>query len=294
LAFFGISKFVLLCCILALSGCSSLLYFPTRIEHVDRKKMPVQPIDINFPSEDGTNLHAWQFHAVKGESSKCVILDFHGNGQNLSTHFFSLYWVLEHGLDYMIFDYHGYGSSEGKPSPKATVEDGHAALRKIHQLYPDKKIVVLAQSLGGAVGVRSVVDIKNEVPVILVFADSTFDSYRTAARTVLSHHWLTWLFQPIGWLVMSDTYAPGNDVAKLSPIPLVVIHGDQDTEVDISNGHDLFDRAASPKEFWEVPGGHHIDALYRPEIQQRFLDKIDSVCNESHLSPSKAALPTRH
>ena len=256
-----------------------MLYYPTRVEHVDRKKMPVKPIDLTFSSEDGTPLHAWQFHAVEGTPSKCVILQFHGNGQNLSTHFFSLYWMLEHGLDYMIFDYHGYGSSGGEPSPKATAEDGHAALRKIHELYPDKKIVVVAQSLGGAIGLRSVIDMKNEIPVALVVADSTFASYRSAARSMMSKRWFTWLMQPVGWLVMNDSYAPGDDVARLSPTPLVVMHGDHDQVVDISLGRDLFSRALEPKEFWLVAGGQHTDGLFQSEIQKRFLAKLATICN---------------
>lgn len=256
-----------------------MLYFPTRIEHVDRSKMPIKPEDLAFNSEDGTHLHAWRFHAGAGAPGKCALLLFHGNGQNLSTHFFSLYWILEHGYDYVVFDYHGYGSSEGKPSPKATVEDGHAALREIHKLYPDKKIVVVAQSLGGAIGLRSVLDLKNEIPISLIIADSTFASYRSVARSTLSNQWQTWLFQPLGWLLMSDQYAPGDDLKNLAPIPLVVVHGDQDTAVDISMGRDVFARASAPKEFWLVPGGHHIDAFWHVEMRDRLLAKLAAVCN---------------
>lgn len=263
---------------LVMSGCSSMLYYPTRIEHADRAKMAVKPVDLTFKSEDGTNLHAWRFHAPEGEPAKCAILMFHGNGQNLSTHFASLYWILEHGYDYMIFDYHGYGSSEGQPSPKATVEDGHAALREMLRQFPDKKIVVFAQSLGGAVGLRSVLDMKSEVPVPLVIADSTFASYRSVARSALAHSWLTWLFQPIGWLLMSDTYAPKNFLGNLAPTRLIVIHGDADRQVDISMGRDVFNRASEPKEFWEIAGGHHIDALWRIENRTRLLKALDSAC----------------
>ena len=263
--------------VLLLSGCSSLLYYPSREELVDRKKMPTKPIDLTFASEDGAKLHAWQFNA-KGTPSGCVVLQFHGNAQNMTSHFQSLYWLLDHGIDYLTFDYHGYGSSEGEPSPKATVEDGHAALRKIHVLYPNKKIVVIAQSLGGDIGLRSVLDVKNEIPIAMVFADSTFASYRSVARSTLARGWLTWLFQPIGWLVMSDEYAPKSKLGEMKPIPLVVIHGTADRTVDVSMGRDVFDRASEPKEFWEIPGGVHTDAFFRPHIRERFLSKLDAVC----------------
>ncbi len=268
-----------LMCGVLVSGCSSMLYYPAPNEFVDRAKMPVKPEDVSFKSENGANLHAWRFRSVKGQPAKCAILMFHGNAQNISTHFYSLYWILEHGYDYMVFDYEGYGTSEGKPSPKTTVEDGHAALRKIHEMYPDKKIVVVAQSLGGAVGLRSVLDMKTEIPVAIVVADSTFASYRSVARSTLSNHWFTWPFQPIGWLVMSDQYAPKSALSTLAPTPLVVVHGDADTAVDISMGRDVFERASDPKEFWLVPGGRHIEGFYRVELRNRLLQKFSEVCH---------------
>ena len=178
----------------------------------------------------------------------------------------------------MIFDYHGYGTSEGEPSPAATIADGHAALREMRKLYPDKKIVVFAQSLGGAIGLRAVIDMKNEVPVSLVVADSTFASYRSVARSTLAHGWITWPFQPLGWLVMSDEFAPRDVLSNLAPTPLVVIHGEKDRTVSIDMGWDVYDHAAQPKEFWSIPGGTHTDSMYRPAIAKRFIEKLDSIC----------------
>lgn len=275
-----ISKIALAGLLSVTTGCSSFLYYPTREEHVDRTKMPIKPEDLTITSADGTKLHAWRFKSQLKKPSPCVILHFHGNAQNISTHFFSFYTAPSQGYDYVIFDYRGYGSSEGRPSPRGTVEDGHAALRFVRDNYPDRPIVVVGQSLGGAVGLRSVIDMKNEVPVKLVVVDSTFASYRSAARKVLSNHWLTWLFQPIGWLAMSDEYAPKGRVKELSPIPLVVIHGDQDRGVHFDLGRTLYEEAAEPKEFWHVPGGGHIDFMFREKgkYAEKFYDKLDSVC----------------
>lgn len=242
--------------------------------------MPLQPEDMTITSEDGTKLHAWRFKSSFKKPSPCVILHFHGNAQNLSTHFYSLYTAPGQGYDYLIFDYHGYGSSEGKPSPKATVEDGHAALRYIHELYPNRPIVVFGQSLGGAVALRTVIDMKNEIPVKLVVVDSTFSSYRSVARRVMAHNWITWLLQPIAWLTVSNEYAPKGRIKEISPIPLVVIHGDKDRGVDYENGQDVFAEAAEPKEFWHIPGGAHTDFMFREKgkYAEKFYDKLDSVC----------------
>ncbi|MES2964142.1 MAG: alpha/beta hydrolase [Bdellovibrionota bacterium] len=275
-----ISKLLALVLSFTLTGCSSFLYYPTREEHVDRKKMPLQPEDMTITSGDGTKLHAWRFKSALKKPSPCVLVHFHGNAQNLSTHFYSFYTAPSQGYDYVIFDYRGYGSSEGKPFPRGTVEDGHAALRFVRDMYPGRPLVVVGQSLGGAVALRTVIDMKNEVPVKLVVVDSTFSSYRSVARKAMSRSWITWLLQPIAWLSMSDRYAPKGRLKEIAPIPLVVIHGDQDRGVEHELGREVFEEASEPKEFWHIPGGGHTDFMFREKgkYAEKFYDKLDAVC----------------
>ena len=271
-----------------ITGCTGLLYYPTPYEYPDRKTMAQQPEDINFPSQDETKLHAWRFKSRLKTSSKCVLLHFHGNAQNLTTHFANFYSLPSVGYDYFIFDYRGYGSSQGKPTPEGTVLDGHAALRWIHKEYPDKDIVVIGQSLGGAIAMRTVLDLKDEVPVRLLVLDSTFSSYRSAARKVLAKNWVTWLLQPLGWLLMNDEYAPG-DLSKLSPTPLVIIHGDRDQTIDFSLGERIFNEASEPKEFWRIPGGRHTDFMWREngKYAEQFYNKLENVCG--HVPDNKSS-----
>lgn len=266
--------------LVSVTGCSSLLYYPTRVEHVVRQKMPLQPEDVYFQSNDGVRLHGWYFKSPSRQPARCVILQFHGNAQNLSTHFFSLYSAPQKGYDYFIFDYHGYGQSEGTPSPEATVADGHAALRWLKARHPDRPIVVFGQSLGGAVALRTVLDLKNEIPVKLVVVDSTFSSYRSVARSVLAHNWFTWPLQPLGWLLMSDAQAPAKDLHKLSPTPLIVIHGDRDPTVDFTHGERIFELAKEPKEFWRIPGGLHTNFMWTDGgiYAHRFYETLDRHC----------------
>lgn len=248
--------------------------------------MPIKPEDVTFESTDAkgqkAQLHGWYFKSIlKPESTaNCTILFFHGNAQNISTHFFSLYSAPSQGYDYFIFDYRGYGSSEGTPSPEGTVADGRAALQWLHDRDPKKKIVVLGQSLGGAIGLKSVQEMNGKVPIELFVADSTFTSYKSAARQVLAKGWVTWLLQPLGWLLMGDKFAPNRDMHKLSPIPLVVIHGDADQVIDFSLGEKLYDQAPGPKEFWRVPGGRHTDFMWaaKGEFAEKFYNRLDEVC----------------
>lgn len=265
-------------CILILSSCSSVFYQPSREELIDRKKLTLQPQDVYFTSEDGVKLHGWYFKSPKFPKPKGVILFFHGNAQNLTTHFFSIYHAPDMGYEYFIFDYRGYGESEGSPTPKGTVMDGRAALRWIKHQNPNLPLFVFGQSLGGAVAMRTVLDLKAEIPVDLVIVDSTFASYRSAACSVLSNSWLTWIFQPIGWLIVDNSQGVKSDLKKLSPIPLVVIHGEEDPVVNFSLGEDVFAAAVEPKEFWKIPHGRHIDFMWRENgaYSDRFFQTLDA------------------
>lgn len=262
-------------------GCSSLLYYPTRYEHVYRNRMPIKPEDVAFTSEDGTKLHGWYFKAKSEKPKNCSILFFHGNAQNLSTHFFALYSAPNRGYDYFIFDYRGYGhSDELAPSPETTVRDGKAALRWLKARHPERPIVVFGQSLGGAVALRTVIEMKDEIAPKAVYVDSTFSSYRAVGRNVLSKSWITWLFQPLAYLLLRDRWAPERELDRLPPIPLVVIHGDKDPTVDYSMGERLFAKASEPKEFWRIPGGQHTDFMWRDggAHAEKFYASLDAIC----------------
>lgn len=198
----------------------------------------------------------------------------------MTAHFYFLYWMLKYGYDFMTFDYHGYGTSGGDPTPQKVVEDGHAALRKMRELYPKKKIVVLGQSLGGAIALRSVIDMKDEIKVASVVIDSSFASYRSAARSIAAHSWITWLFQPIAWLLMNDEYAPKDRLNELAPIPLLVAHGDRDPIIDLGLGQDLYDRMPEPKEFWLIPGGGHTALMANSVYAQKLIEKLDKLCRQ--------------
>jgi fermentation-respiration switch protein FrsA (DUF1100 family) len=260
--------------LLLFSSCSSLLYYPTRSLHYDPSKLKLKPEEVFFPSKNGSKLFGWYFSAAK-KPAKGVILLFHGNAENLSSHYLSAVWLLNHGYDLFVFSYQGYGRSEGSPKPKNTVEDGVAALNWVAQKR--LPVIVLGQSLGGAIAMRSIVELENRSFVKFVALDSTFPSYKSMGRKVLSRSILTWPFQWLGWLVMSDEYAPEGRIGEISPIPLLVIHGENDSVVEMEMGERIFQEAKEPKEFWKIPHGGHTDIfMVQPEkYKQEFLDRLD-------------------
>ena len=269
----------------ALTGCSSLLYYPAKHQFTDPKKFKHHPEDVHFTAEDGTKLHGWYFKSPKRPAKAAIVL-FHGNAQNLTTHFFSLYWAIDRGFDFLIFDYRGYGQSEGEPTPHGTLKDGKAALRWMNaKKDPGIPTIIFGQSLGGAIALRAACESKEQFDKIVV--DSTFSSYRSIARKVLTRSWLTWPFQWVGWLVMNDTYAPKNCIEEIAPKPLLVVHGTNDRIVEYEFGERVYELARDPKEFWRIEGGGHTDFLFRETFrhQDRLVEWILKTSTSAAASP---------
>ncbi|MEO0335657.1 MAG: CocE/NonD family hydrolase, partial [Pseudomonadota bacterium] len=111
-----------------ISGCSSFYYHPTKYKYVDVTKMKSEPENIFISAKDGHKIHGW-LRKTSQEKPKGVIVQFHGNAQNLTSHFLYLFPAPERGYHHIIFDYRGYGRSEGSADPENTVSDGKAVLR---------------------------------------------------------------------------------------------------------------------------------------------------------------------
>jgi fermentation-respiration switch protein FrsA (DUF1100 family) len=249
-----------------------MLYYPSRNLFVqDVNKLTPVPNDIFFESAKGDVLHAWHFTSRSQEKPRATIVFFHGNAQNLSAHFFSLYWLLDEPYEVFIFDYPGYGRSSGKPSPEGTVEAGKAAMKWVKRQFPDRPIVVFAQSIGGPIALRTLEELGPDSGAKLLVLDSTFSSYRQAATGVLSHFWFTWPLQWMGHVLISDAWAP--DRKKLAQLCFIksflVIHADRDPAIGYSLGQDLFEALPAPKTLWVVPAKSHIGSFFGFEGKYR-------------------------
>lgn len=267
----------------SLSSCSSVFYQPSRHTYIDPQRAGLAHEDIWFTASDGVKLHGWYFPAKlkAGEKAKGTIVQFHGNAQNISAHFASLVWVIEAGYNFFTFDYRTYGRSEGdKASQEAVNLDAVAAIHEIHKkntaIEGKRDLVLYGQSLGGAVLLRALEDIPDHSRIRAVVIEGSFHSYQSIARGKLAQIWLTFLFQPLAWILISDSYSPEDSIPKISPLPLLVIHGDDDQVIPYSYGQKIFQLAREPKTFWTVPHGQHIDSMFREKgkYRKQFLEYL--------------------
>ncbi len=252
-----------------LPACSGLFFYPSR-EMQESPAVKLFPHkDIEFPAADGVALHGWYFPA---ENAKGSILVFHGNAQNLSTHVNSVLWLVREGFNIFIIDYRGYGLSDGKPDLAGAHLDADAALETLFLMPgtdPDR-VVVLGQSLGGSIAVYTVAHSRHKDRIRAVVIDSAFSSYRRIAREKLASFWLTWPFQyPLSWTV-TDSYSAERWIGKLSPMPVLILHGLDDPVVPTHHGRMLADAARKPKELWLTALPGHVQSFGDAQVRGQF------------------------
>ena len=257
---------------LSAGGCSSLLYYPSQNQFViEQSKLNPPPQDMYFGIPSGPILHAWYFQNATGNKTKATIILFHGNAQNITSHFASLFWLMGQPYDLLVFDYPGYGKSQGKPSPKNTVEAGVAAVNWAKTKTPHQPLVIYGQSLGGTIAIRTLQELGAASGVSLLVLDSTFLSYRSAGQYMLKKAWLTWPLQWVPHLLLSDKWGPKkNSLGDLSYLKnILVLHADRDPVIDFRLGEKLFRALPEPKTFWKVPSAGHIDTYFRFGVKYR-------------------------
>lgn len=250
-------------CVAATSGCTALYFQPNNrlYHHPDQHGHKYDT--PHFTSTDGTALTGLFLYSRR-QPALGTVVHFHGNAGNFTTHFRYTDWLVAEGFHVFVFDYRGYGNSKGHPTAEGLVEDGIAALRYVRTRddVDPQRIVVLGQSLGGAVAVVSTV--RSGVPVAAVALDSPVSSYRSVARAKLKATLFTRVFlRPFTSALVSGASNAQEEIAKLSPTPVLIIHGDADNVVPHSEGAALFARAREPKEMVTLEGARHTEAFVR-------------------------------
>ena len=231
-------------------------YFPTHDEPATPATWGFQYQETNFTSKDGTSLHAWLIQN-RGKEAKGTVVFSHGAAGSMGHHLGFVMWLAEAGYHVLIYDYRGYGKSKGHVSRRGLVDDAKAALQFVAS-HPDlktKPIISYGHSLGGAKSLAALAESKiNNLRAVVV--DSSFSSYRNMAYQIGGE---------LGRSLVSDDLSPISAIAKISPIPLLVIHGEKDPLVPASEGTRLFRAAKKPKTLYLVENGHHGDALARDD-----------------------------
>ena len=242
-------------------GQAGMLYLPdlpSRELVASPQEIGLNYENIELRTEDGVRLHGWHIPAV---STRGTLLFFHGNAGNISHRLDSIRIFHKLNLSVFIFDYRGYGRSEGSPSEAGTQSDARAAWRFLTEergIAPGK-IIVFGRSLGAAVAAQLATHTQPGALII----ESAFTSVPDVAAEI---YW--WL--PVRWLTRFD-YATRDYVAQ-GQGPVLVVHSPEDEIIPYRHGEAIFTAAHAPKEMLRLRGGHNDGFLLSGEHYVQGLD----------------------
>jgi hypothetical protein len=206
---------------------------------------------VTIPTEDGLALHGW---FVPANPSRGTLLFLHGNAGNISHRLDSLQVFNRLGMSTLIFDYRGYGQSEGSPSEQGLYQDSVAALGYLasERGIGPEQTVIFGRSLGGAVAAWLAAHHPSQALII----ESTFTSVPDMAAE---------LYPCLPARLLARLRYDTLENIRLVRSPVLVIHSRDDEMIPFHHGETLYQAAHEPKQFLEIQGDHNMGFLLSRE-----------------------------
>ena len=219
------------------------LYCPIRAVPHTPAELDLDFEDVTLRTEDGVRLAAWY---IPAEDSQFTVLFCHGNGGNMMHRLDSIEILHNLGLSCLVFDYRGYGNSEGKPTEEGTYLDAAAAYAWLtgHKKIRPDNIIVFGRSLGGSIAAHLAAAVGARGLVV----ESSFTSYVEIGQRFYPYMPVRW-FARFGYRTI--------DYVKDAHCPVMFVYSRNDEIVPFEFGRELFDAANEPKEFVEIFGSHN-------------------------------------
>ena len=220
-----------------------LVYFPARELVADPSAIGIRYEDVSLLTEDGLRLHGW---FVPARKPRAVLLFLHGNAGNISHRLDSLRIFHDLEVDVLIFDYRGYGRSEGRPSEEGTYRDAVAAWRYLVEKrgVAPERIVLFGRSIGAAIAAALAVD---RQPGALIL-ESGFTSIPDLAAELYP------------WLPARRLARVRYDTRSRLPrvtAPVLIVHSRDDEIIAFTHAQALYAAAREPKSMLELRGTHN-------------------------------------
>lgn len=262
-------RLLVLCAVAYAIVCAAAWALQEHLVYVPGPPPTATPADRGVPFEeiwlevDGERLHLWWLPArtAAGAAPRGAVVLCHGNAGSIQGRIgLGAAWAAR-GFDVALFDYRGYGASDGAPSEAGTYADARAvyAYTVDERGHAHERVIVHGRSLGGAVAV----DLAAARPVGGLVLEATFTSLPDVGAAV--YPWL-----PVR--LLSRIRYPSIEKIAAIDAPLFAAHDPEDRIVPFELGERLFERAREPKVFVELEGGHNGPGIDGTEAARAALD----------------------
>lgn len=236
-----------------------LLFHPSSEIVQTPQSQGIEAEDFWVVTDDDKRIHGWYF---PGENSDQVIVLSHGNAGNISNRISIAETLLETGASVLMYDYRGYGKSEGTPNEKGLYKDIEAVTKGlISEGYSEKNIFMYGRSLGGSVAAYAAT--KFNVGGLIL--DSAFINLRSMVRDVYP-------FVPT--FLARYKFPTDQYLKELKDTPVIILHSRNDELVSFDNGKYLYDAANEPKQFVELRGGHNNNFFESSELIKKTWEEL--------------------
>ncbi|MEN8179236.1 MAG: alpha/beta hydrolase [Pseudomonadota bacterium] len=221
---------------------------------------------VELVTSDGLSLEGW---FVPVEQPRATLLFLHGNAGNISHRLESLQLFHQLGLAVFIFDYRGYGNSEGQPTEAGIYQDAEAAWSYLTDIrgIPSGEILLFGRSLGGSVAAY----LAERYQTLGLVLESTFTSIPDMAAELYP------------WFPAKTLAKFQYDTRSRLPnieMPILVIHSAEDEIIPYAHGWELFERAREPKRFLQLQGDHNYGFVESRETYRQGWDGFIHYCIE--------------
>ncbi len=232
-------------------------------------EIPTEELFINMDGEsvdEGDGIHIMRFH-IKDNGP--IILHCHGNNANLTTRQYMIDLCKIFNVNLILFDYHGFGRSNGSVSSKYLRPDALAAYKYTTSIYDAKRIIIWGESLGATMAAWLASQYKCNKLIIV----SGFSSIEDMILCSGISHFIVFPFAMIT-RISADTL-PTKDMLKKVSVPTLIIHSTEDTVISYRNSIINFKKYGSTrKKMIKIKGDHSCPKFEADQVRDllRFIE----------------------
>lgn len=236
---------------------NSILFNPTVLEVGHVFSYPFNFEERWFDVEDDVRIHA--IHA-KAESSKGLVIFYHGNAGSADTDTMKFTLFLDEGWDVLYPDYRGYGLSTGELwNQDDLIDDMNFVYHEMADEYGEENIITLGYSLGSGV-VTQVAALNNPREVVIW----------TPYYSVVDEKDANYAFLPdflVRYPLRTDLTLP------LIEEPITIFYAEADERLPVERSIRLTELLDANDEYITLPNQGH-NWVYRNELLQTKMKEI--------------------